>query len=166
MQTNQKMFIIRGNSGSGKTAVAKRLREEFEGKVALISQDTLRREILMEKDHLGNKDVIGLIEQTAVYCLNHGYTVIIEGILATQKYLEVLLKIIEAANCPVRVFYLEVSLEESIKRHATKPVASEFGEDKLREWYKPKHYLGVPGEIIVKEDSSLEETVELIKNSA
>lgn len=97
--TNQKLIVIRGNSGSGKSAVAERLREEIDGKVAIVGLDTLRRTILKEPDQLENTDIIGLIEQTATYCLNKGYTVIIEGILSKPKYKEVLIKLVDTASC-------------------------------------------------------------------
>ncbi len=160
---SQKLIIIRGNSGSGKGTIAKRLREELGGKVAVIGQDALRRDLLMEKDSLENIDVLKLLDLTAKYCLDHGYTVIIEGILATGKYHNVLSGIMEYAKCDSYVLYLDVSLEETIRRHATKPNYNEFGEEKIREWYKPNHHLNVPGEIIIPESSSIEETVNFIK---
>jgi dephospho-CoA kinase len=50
----QKLIIIRGNSGSGKSVVAERLRKLLGGKVAIVGLDTLRRTILMETDSLEN----------------------------------------------------------------------------------------------------------------
>ncbi|MDB4992466.1 MAG: uncharacterized protein JWL75_711 [Parcubacteria group bacterium] len=161
----QKFIIIRGNSGSGKSAVAERLRKELDGKVALVGQDTLRRTILGETDSLEKKDIIGLLEQTLNYCLEKGYSVILEGILSKPKYKEVLMRVIDVAPCDSYVFYIDVSIEESFQRHQTKPIANEVSEEQLRSWYQPQNYLGIPGEIIIDERSTLEETVELIKNS-
>lgn len=95
----QKLIIIRGNSGSGKSAVAERLREELDGKVAIVGLDTLRRTILKEPDKLENTDIIGLIEQTVTYCLSKGYAVIIEGILSKPKYKDMLMKLVDNADC-------------------------------------------------------------------
>ena len=72
----KKLIIIRGNSASGKSAVAEELRIELGGKVAVVGLDTLRRTILREPDELGNIDIIGLLDQTVRYSLDHGYTVI------------------------------------------------------------------------------------------
>ena len=160
---NQKLIIIRGNSASGKSTVAEQLRETLDGKVAIVGLDTLRRTILMETDSLENTDTIGLIEQTAKYCLDKGYTIIIEGILSKPKYRDILLRLMETADCETSVFYIDVSIEESIIRHRTKLVATEYGEDKLKLWYQPKNYLDVPGEVIIDESSTLEDTVALIK---
>ncbi len=160
--TEQKLIIIRGNSGSGKSTVAEKLRVALGGKVAIVGQDTLRRTILMEKDSSENKDIIGLIRQTIIYCLDKGYTVIVEGILSKPKYREVLVELMDYAPCESHVFYLDVSIEETVRRHSTKLIAPEVTEEKLRSWYQPKNYLNVPNEVIIDETSALEETVSLI----
>lgn len=162
---NQKLIIIRGNSGSGKSAVAERLREAVGGKVAVVGLDTLRRTILMEEDSLERTDIIGLLEQTVTYCLRKEYTVIVEGILSKPKYKDVLVRLMDAADCPVGVFYIDVSLEETLKRHKTKTIADEVTDEQLRSWYQPKNYLDFPGEIIIDQSSTLEETVTLILNT-
>jgi predicted kinase len=162
------LIIIRGNSGSGKSTIAKSVREKCVGKVALVGQDTLRREILGEKDTLENTDIVGLLKQTVVYCIEHNYTIIIEGILSKPKYRDVLLELMEKAQSAgyhTGVFYIDVSLEETLRRHNTKPVADEFGEKELRAWYQPHNYLDTPGEVIVGEDSTLEEAVEKISGT-
>lgn len=46
------LIILRGNSGSGKTSVAKKLQEKLGPKTMLISQDVVRREMLHTKDGL------------------------------------------------------------------------------------------------------------------
>lgn len=161
----QKLIIIRGNSGSGKSIVAEKLRESLGGKTAVVGQDTLRRTILMETDSLQNTDIIGLLQQTVIYCLDKGYSVIVEGILSKPKYRNVLVELMEYAPCESHVFYLDVSIEETVRRHVTKPIATEVSEEKLRSWYQPKNYLDVPGEVIIDETSTLEETVERIHKS-
>lgn len=161
----KQLIIIRGNSGSGKSAVAERLREELDGKVAIVGLDTLRRTILMEKDNLENTDIIGLIEQTVKYCLDKDYSVIIEGILSKPKYKETLMSLVDSVDCPSHIYYIDVSLEETLKRHKTKPIADEVTDEQLTSWYQPKNYLDVPGEIVINESSTLQETVNLIKDT-
>lgn len=161
---NQRLIIIRGNSGSGKSTVAEKLRERIDGKVAIVGQDTLRRSILRESDHLEHTDIIGLLEQTVLYCLGKGYSVIIEGILSKPKYEKVLMKLVDAAKCDSYIYYIDVSLEETLKRHQSKSVSGEFGEKELRLWYQPKNYLDVPGEVIIHESSTLKHTVDSILN--
>ena len=50
-----KLIILRGNSGSGKTTVAKELQKKFGYNTMLISQDEIRRNILWVKDGIDTK---------------------------------------------------------------------------------------------------------------
>lgn len=121
-----KLIIIRGNSGSGKSSIAKQLRQELsDNKTALIEQDYLRRHVLGEKGGGGN-DNTELIELSARYALGKGYLTIVEGILATEYYGDMLKGLISISPKDAYVFYLDVSLEETIKWHATKPNCEEF----------------------------------------
>lgn len=42
----RKLIILRGNSGSGKTTIAKELQKRFGTNTMLISQDVIRRDML------------------------------------------------------------------------------------------------------------------------
>lgn len=50
-----KLIIIRGNSGSGKSSVAKGLQTKFGRNTLLIPQDVVRREMFWVKDCCNNK---------------------------------------------------------------------------------------------------------------
>lgn len=85
------LIILRGNSGSGKTTVARALQHERgRDQVAVISQDVVRREVLWARDIAGNPaiDLIGLM---ARYALERGLSVIVEGILHPERYGDMLL---------------------------------------------------------------------------
>lgn len=59
-----KLIILRGNSGSGKTTVAKELQKRFGRNTMLISQDVVRRDMLKEKSITSEKelhDIVGEI---------------------------------------------------------------------------------------------------------
>ena len=43
-----KLIILRGNSGSGKTTIAKEIQKNFGRNTMLISQDVIRRDMLRE----------------------------------------------------------------------------------------------------------------------
>jgi predicted kinase len=155
-----KLVILRGNSGSGKSTVAERIRDQAHNKTALISQDYLRRIVLKEKETAGH-DNIDLIEQTAIFALARGYNVILEGILYSPRYGTMLGRLV--AQCPNHfIYYFDVPFEETLRRHATKPNAHEFGEKEMREWYEPNQLIGLAGEKIIPENSTFEKTVATI----
>lgn len=104
----------------------------------------------------------GLIAQTVRFALDHGYHVVLEGILARARYGAMLTDLCHAHRGHTAAFYLDISWEETLRRHATRPQASEFGEAEMREWFLPRDLLGVPGERIVDQGLSQAETVALV----
>ena len=164
MTYSTKLIVLRGNSGSGKSTVARRLREASNRRIAIVEQDYLRRFILKEKEAAG-ADNIDLICQTVAFALSRGYDVVLEGMLVLQRYGDMLARL--AALCPDHhFFYFDVSLEETLRRHATKPIAHAVGESELRSWYRIDDRTGFPGEILIPECSSVEETVRLVARQA
>lgn len=66
-----KLIILRGNSGSGKTTVAKELQKRFGRNTMLISQDAVRRDMLKEKSITPEKelqDIVGEICGEVLAC--------------------------------------------------------------------------------------------------
>ena len=159
-----KLIILRGNSGSGKSTVAKKLRDATDRKIAIVEQDYLRRFILKEKETEGTNN-LGLISQTVEYAIQQGYDVVLEGILYFPRYGKMLEKLIAIAP-ESYVFYFDVTLDETIRRHATKPNSHDFGEKELREWYKPRDLTNFKNEHIIPERHSMEQSIELIKQQA
>jgi len=157
-----RLIVLRGNSGSGKSTVARALREADGGRgVAWVSQDLIRRVILREKDRPGGVN-IGLIDQVTRYSLDHGYHVILDGILYADRYEPMLAAINRDHLGLSRFYYLDISMQESLRRHATRPQAAEFGPDHMREWYRPRDLLTGIREHVVPETSALQETTALI----
>lgn len=158
-----KLIIIRGNSGSGKSTLAKAVRERLEDKrVALVGQDHLRRFILKEKDELESKDILGLIKQTVQYTLAHGYITILEGILFEEKYRTLIQNLIAENPDQSYLFYIDTSFEETVRRHQSKSNAHEFGRREMEGWYREKIALGLPGEVRLGEELTLEDMVGLV----
>ena len=136
----QTLIIIRGNSVSGKTTIAKKLQRELGEKTMLIQQDVVRREILNVRDTSGNP-AMKLIENLALYGKFIDYNVIVEGILSTRKYGEMLQRVVAQFD-RVFVYYFDIPFEETLRRHKTKPNVDEFGEKELRDWWEEKDMLG------------------------
>jgi predicted kinase len=153
-----RLVVLRGNSGSGKSTVARLVRERCGRGCALVEQDYLRRIVLRERDRPGGVAPL-LIAQTARFALDHGYHVVLEGILAAARYAEVIGSLWRAHRGRSFCFYLEVSLEETLRRHATRPQAADFGEEQMRSWYLPADLLGLDGEQVIAQSSTVEETV-------
>ena len=81
-----KIIIIRGNSGSGKTTVAKELCKRLgNSNVMLLSQDVVRREILHAKDGQNNKS-IDLFKMMIEYGKDNSEFIILEGIFNSNWY--------------------------------------------------------------------------------
>lgn len=161
---DSKLIVLRGNSGSGKSITAKELREASSRLIAIVEQDYLRRFILKEKETEGTHN-IDLIERTVEFALSRGYNVILEGILYFPRYGKMLTRL--ARKCPDHYFfYFDISLEETLKRHTTKPNAHEFGETEMRKWYRPNERTHFQNEWIIPESNTLEQTIQTILETA
>jgi hypothetical protein len=97
--------------------------------------------------------------------LNHGYDVVLEGILWSGRYRALIEELVVAADS-ANVFYLDVSFAETLRRHETKPNADEFGEREMREWFRGRDVLGTPGEAILAEELSTDQAVQRIVERA
>lgn len=155
------MIVLRGNSASGKSTAAQEIRNRFGRGIAIVSQDTIRRIILKELDQPGGVN-IGLIDLTARYALHHGYHVVLEGMLRADYYAEMLRRLIHDHHGRSRCYYFDVSFEETLRRHATKPQADEYGEVEMRAWYRPRDYVPGLGERCIAEATPLNDAVERI----
>ncbi|MGI5491153.1 AAA family ATPase [Microtetraspora malaysiensis] len=151
------MVVLRGNSGAGKTSVAQAVRRAYGYGLALIGQDTVRRELLRERDVPGGVN-IGLIDTIVRYSLDHGYHVLLEGILTASRYGPMLHALSRDHAGTNAFFYLDVSWPETVRRHATRPQRREFTPEEMRRWYRERDLLPDGCEAIISEESSLEAT--------
>lgn len=161
MTDSHPLIILRGNSGCGKTSTARLLQRQLGYGTMLVSQDVVRREMLRVKD-IENNPAIQLIYDLCMYGNNVGYTVILEGILSNKKYGAMLCRLLDDFQGEKLIYYFDVSFEETVRRHATKPNAHEFGELEMSQWWKDQDVLNVPGEQRIGEQLSQEEIVDLI----
>lgn len=148
------LMILRGNSASGKSTVARRVqRSRPQGEVAVIGQDAVRRDMLWAPNAPGG-DTAGLLTTMVRHCLGIGRTTILEGILGADVYRDALVDLLDGHPGPHRVYYLDVGLPETLRRHAGKPIAPEVSEDEVASWYREHDVLGVPGEVVLGEERS------------
>ena len=161
MMTSHPLIILRGNSGCGKTSTARLLQRQLGYGTMLVSQDVVRREMLRVKDSESNP-AIQLIYDLCMYGNKVGYTVILEGILSNKKYGAMLHQLLNDFQGEKLIYYFDISFEETVRRHATKPNAHEFGESEMRQWWKDQDVLDVPGEQRIGEKLAQAEIVDTI----
>lgn len=156
-----KLIIIRGNSGSGKSSVAKKLQREIGRNTLMIPQDIVRRDMLWAHDDYDTAALPLLID-----LLRYGYgnseITILEGILNSKWYKPLFERAMELYGSDIYAYYYDLPFEETLRRHETKEKRFEFGEEDMRRWWTEKDYIGFIPEKILNEDMSLEETVNLI----
>lgn len=156
-----RLVVLRGNSASGKSSVAAGIRERFGRGLAVVGQDNLRRIVLRERDRPGAAN-IGLIDLTARYALDAGYHVVVEGILYADHYGAMLARLLADHQGPTHAYYLHVPFEQTLARHAAKPIASEVSEPQLRDWYRELDLLPGGTETVIGAASTLKETIDRI----
>ncbi len=102
-----RLCVLRGNSGSGKTSIATEIRRRHGRGIALVSQDTIRRTVLGERDVPGAPN-IGLVATVARYALDAGYDVVVEGIMYADRYGDMLEALAHDHQGRSRFYYLDV----------------------------------------------------------
>jgi predicted kinase len=161
--TGPHLVIIRGNSGSGKTSTAIEVRRRYGRGCAYVSQDYLRRELLREHGSDGTPTVApAFITAVVRAALDGGYHVVVEGILHTGQYGQPLRELIAGHRGPVSAYWLDVSFDETVRRHRSRPEPIPVTAEQMREWYAPLDVLGLPCEQIIGESVGFEDSVEQI----
>jgi predicted kinase len=153
------LIVLRGNSGSGKTTVARALqRQRGRDRLAVISQDVVRREVLWANDRPGNP-AIGLIDLMARYALDQGFSVVVEGILHPERYGDMLNGLAQDHHGTSLAYFWNVPFEETLRRHATKPKATEFGEAEMCEWWYGAAYVDGLSETSIGAEDTLDDAL-------
>jgi hypothetical protein len=133
------------------------------GAVGRLSQDYLRRIVLREHGSNGTPTVAPEFITTMVRAaLSSDYHVVLEGNLHTGPYGAPLRKLIAEHPGPSAVFWMQVSFDETLRRHAGRPGLAHISAETMASWYTPRDLLGVPGERIIAEESSVENSVSAI----
>ena len=153
-----KLIILRGNSGSGKTTVAKELQNRFGRNTMIISQDMVRREMLKVKDG-ENTQAIPLMKELLIYGNNHSDVVILEGIMYADWYKPLFELAVRLYGSNIYAYYFDLSFEETLKRHQTKPNCHEFGEEAMRRWWREKDFSDILNEVSITAEKSMESIV-------
>lgn len=128
-----KLIIIRGNSGSGKTVLAKKLQENYgTEQCLLLHQDVLRREILHASDKAGTP-AVPMIKTLIDFGREHYPITIIEGILRRDVYGPMLEDECKNFGDQAYVYYLDIPFSKTVQHNNMKD--NSFSEDLLKKWW-------------------------------
>lgn len=156
-----KFVVLRGNSGSGKTTIARRLKKEIFYNVMVIGWDTLRIDMFNRFDYIHrNKYIFDTLRTLSEYGWKNNFTVIVEGIYPLNQYKSVLTEISDNFS-ESHFYYFDISFEETLRRHDTKN-QTEFGIEELRRWHIKGDSMDTANEKIIDEKMSEDEIVEMI----
>ncbi len=159
-----KLIILRGNSGSGKTTIAKELQKSFGRNTMLISQDVVRRDILRVKDG-ENTEALPLMKELLTYGRNHCEIVILEGIMYADWYKPLFELAVQLYGTDIFAYYFDLPFEETLKRHQTKPNCNEFGEEAMRRWWRDKDFSDVLSERVITSEKGIQSIIDEIKSA-
>ena len=159
------VLILRGPAASGKstiaTSVVQTLRRAGRS-VCYLEQDYFRNTAL---GHGRDSAIISakMLKGSADAALEHGYDVVMEGILnsdpAAGGHFRPLLAGLVARrdetadsgfHANVGLFYLDVPLQTTKLRHSNRAKAEHFGAEKLDAWWKSSQKSGLAGEVTLK----------------
>ena len=155
------LILLRGNSGSGKTTVARALQRRLGRGTLLLSQDAIRREMLYASDG-PDTPAIPLLSHLLEYGAAHCPAVILEGILTAQWYAPVFHAAQQRFGDRISAWYFDLPFEETLRRHQTKPNRADFGEADMRRWWREKDYIGFLPEHTLTADISEAQILERI----
>jgi adenylate kinase family enzyme len=133
------LILLRGNSGSGKTTVAKALHQQLGAEAVLISQDVFRREIFHVKD-TANNPAVGLMVEALLYAQGKVSFIIVEGIFAREKYHDFLLFLLESFE-KCLIYYFDIPFQTTLERHRSRSQRAFFSEASLQKWWLEKDLL-------------------------
>lgn len=157
-----RLIILRGNSGSGKTTVARALQTKFGPNTMLISHDLVRMEML----HVHGAEGVARSEPLMIHLLRYGAehseVTIMEGILPAGKYGRLFDTAVEIFGQQVFAYYYDLPFAETLRRHRTKEICHEFGEAQMRDWWLEMDFLPRIPENVLTAELSAQDAVELI----
>jgi len=161
-----KLVILRGPSGAGKSTVAQKLFEGATKPAVLIQQDSYRFIFKPAGGKLNSKSIHKMIKANTLAALEDGYDVLLEGIYNVHSYSQTFKEIFTAHPAQNYMFTFDISFEETLRRHRTKPNKDEWSESDMKDWYHPKDFMGYDFERVIPEAYSAAETVRKIQEVA
>lgn len=130
--STKKIIMMCGIPGSGKSAYAKRLKEN-EGKAIILSSDDIRAELTAAGESFGNEEVFNILHQRMNEALGEDKTVILDACHTSRKDREHTRRKLRH-KCKKYVYICNVPLEECIRRDAARQ--DKVGVEVVEKFYK------------------------------
>ena len=148
----KQLLIIRGRPGAGKSAVAREIQKKLRPqKVAIFTPDYFYWQVFPGE---GNKHLVNTVLNFAMQkYLEEGYFVILEGILPRAENGELfdwLLKFCQENGVKFNAVFLEISLEEALKRNRAREKGKEIADEDMKQWYANAQPKEIEGEEILQ----------------
>lgn len=165
---NQILIILRGAPASGKSTIAKSLRD-YNKKIVWLKVDNFKP-FFSDNTEIIVDDVNKTAINSLNYFLDQGFSVIMEGIFQNPEYISKAVHIAKEKNIPVFTYQLICSLQTLQKRDKTREGIKEgcrepLGDDlinKLNKTIKNNPYQD--SKILDTENMSLSECLEILKS--
>jgi hypothetical protein len=146
--------------------VAKILHETSKQSTVLLEQDYYKEVMVKPKDPATIPLRREMLLQDTLLALQHNYDVILDGILDTGAYKEMFEQLFREHPADNYAFFFDIGLDETLKRHASRPLSKVVGEDLMREWFPGSTTkLAKDFEHVIPESNSLEQTVDFIRET-
>lgn len=156
-----KLIVLRGNSGSGKTTVARALQEKLGYNTMRISQDEVRRNMLWVKDGIDTK-ALPLMAELLKYGNEHSEFTILEGIMYDEWYNPLFKLANKLYGSNIYAYYFDIPFEETVRRHNMRNKSQEFGEELMRKWWREKDFSSALDEEVITCEMYADDIVERI----
>jgi len=105
-----------------------------------------------------------LIQRVILFCLERDIDVVFEGNFKIETHRRLLDELFAAHAVDNFIFYLDVSLEETLRRHAGRPQG--ITAEKMQELYAVTAPLEDPAEHFIPENASIEQAVQIVLDAA
>ena len=164
MQT--KLIILRGQSGSGKSTVAKKLQKISQKPTFIVEQDYYMNERISPSIDIESSARKSL-QMTLIICnvlklLDKGYDCIVEGNFSNSAYQTMFDELFKQHPSNNFMYYYNISFKESLRRHNTRDKKHAFGTDEMKKWYFETSAYGHSFEKIIPEEYSMNQTIDMI----
>lgn len=165
---NAKLIIIRGPSGSGKSTAAREVQRQVADTgqpVGLVDQDYYKETMILPK--APTRDLrMDKMYHDAHFLLDRDCHVIMDGTFDPEEHKPRIDELIEAHSTDNYLFYFNLSLKETLRRHATRAKSAWLSEEDLRGWYRPFTAMGYDFETEFTEEVDQDSVIASIISSS